>query len=213
MHPDCRECSHTVWMPIPAFCMSHPLAPHKAHLMLQACQASWQAAHVGMAPQPPANEFYFYQSSDGRWLFLHPLLMRVLLAHHSSYVGLPTSIHGPLVEVEPQMQTLALRKRHKFLGHLPLGGWSLDSCPVQALCHKHVPSQQRGAEKHFLGGTSLAPLLRAWPKWAGSSASMIELILKTCSSEIATPEVLMLSLCTEVGTRWHEIRLKHTIQQ
>jgi len=59
---------------------------------------------------------------DGRWLFLHPLLMRVLLTHHCSYSGLPASIHGTLVEVEPQMQTPALRKRHKFLGHLPLGG-------------------------------------------------------------------------------------------
>ena len=50
--------------------------------------------------------------------------MRVLLAHHSSYAGLPASIHGPLLEVEPQMQTPALRKRHKYLGHLPLGGGS-----------------------------------------------------------------------------------------
>jgi len=88
--------------------------------------AEGQAGEVSIAPgsslQPPASEFYFYQSMDGRWLFLHPLLMRVLLTHHCSYSGLPASIHGTLVEVEPQMQTPALRKRHKFLGHLPLGG-------------------------------------------------------------------------------------------
>jgi len=78
--------------------------------------------YAGSSSQPPANEFYFYQSSDGQWLFLHPLLMRILLAHYGAYQALPASIRGPLVEVEPQMQTPLLRKRHKFLGHMPLGG-------------------------------------------------------------------------------------------
>jgi hypothetical protein len=84
----------------------------------------WLSAHwcAGSSPQPPANEYYFYQSSDGQWLFLHPLLTRILLAHHGTYQALPAWIHGTLVEVEPQMQTPLLRKRHKFLGHLPLGG-------------------------------------------------------------------------------------------
>lgn len=81
-------------------------------------------------PQPPANEFYFYQAVDGQWVFLHPLLTRILLAHYGSYEDLPGTLRGRLLELEPQVQSEALRKRHKFLGHLPLGGTLLlRSCP------------------------------------------------------------------------------------
>ncbi len=74
------------------------------------------------APQPPANEFFFYQTLNGQWVFLHPLLTRILLLHYGSYESLPGTIRGRLLELEPQVQSEALRKRHKFLGHLPLGG-------------------------------------------------------------------------------------------
>lgn len=57
-------------------------------------------------------------------MFLHPLMTRILLAHYGSYEALPGSIEGRLLEVEPQVQSEALRKRNKVLGHLPLGGAS-----------------------------------------------------------------------------------------
>lgn len=76
-------------------------------------------------PQPPADQFYFYQAVDGQWVFLHPLFTRILLSRYGDYGALPGTICGELLELEPQVQSEALRKRHKFLGHLPLGGQAL----------------------------------------------------------------------------------------
>ena len=50
--------------------------------------------------------------------------MRILLSHYGDYSALPSTISKPLLELEPQTQTDVLRKRQKFLGHLPLGGKS-----------------------------------------------------------------------------------------
>ena len=33
------------------------------------------------------GEFYFYQAADGQWLFLHPMNVRMLLAHAGSYAN------------------------------------------------------------------------------------------------------------------------------
>ena len=94
------------------------------NLIPQLLRAGTSPSNAGILPHPPTAELYFYQATDGQWLFLHPLLMRILLEHYGGYESLPNSLAGTLLEVEPQVQTEALRKRHKFLGHLPLGGES-----------------------------------------------------------------------------------------
>lgn len=69
-----------------------------------------------------SNEYYFYQASDGQWLFLTALDMRILLAHYGSYAALPGRLAAQVVNIDNITQTQAVRKRVKFLGHLPLTG-------------------------------------------------------------------------------------------
>ena len=79
-----------------------------------------------------SNEYYFYQASDGQWLFLTALDMRVLLAHHGAYSCLPGRLAAQVVNIDNITQTEAVRKRTKFLGHLPLTGAAGPNCvPLQ----------------------------------------------------------------------------------
>lgn len=80
------------------------------------------------------NDFYFYQASSGQWVFIHPLLMRILLNYFGSYNSLPSTLQGTILELEPQTQTEILRKRQKYLGHLPLGGEKFLICSM----HEHL---------------------------------------------------------------------------
>ena len=63
---------------------------------------------------------FFYQSSDGQKVFLHPVSMRCLLEEYGSYLALPRTIKGKVLDLEICMQTEELRKRHKALEHVPL---------------------------------------------------------------------------------------------
>eukprot|EP00850_Spirogloea_muscicola_P010334 SM000060S19666 [mRNA] locus=s60:422722:428188:- [translate_table: standard] len=64
--------------------------------------------------------YAFYQASDGQSLVLHPLIMRCLLSHYGSYDTLPLSLESRLVEAEVLTQTEGLRRKYRFLSHLPL---------------------------------------------------------------------------------------------
>jgi len=71
--------------------------------------------------QSDESPFYtFYQAEDGQMLILHPLCMRILLSHYTSYDQMPTCLEAPVLEMEEQIQTAETRKRYKFLSHLPL---------------------------------------------------------------------------------------------
>jgi len=63
---------------------------------------------------------FFYQSSDGQKVFLHPVSMRCLLEEYGSYLALPRTIKCKVLDLEICMQTEELRKRHKALEHVPL---------------------------------------------------------------------------------------------
>lgn len=104
--------------------LSRPAQIIKPDNGLSGCAGTSPPSHSGRlpAPQPPPGEFYFYQAADGQWLFLHPLLTRILLEHYGAYEALPAAIGGRLLELEPQVQSEVLRKRHKVHGHLPLSG-------------------------------------------------------------------------------------------
>ncbi len=72
------------------------------------------------APSP--DTLYFYQSEDGQWIFLTPFNMRALVAHYGSYGALPSRISAHVLELEELVQSEVVRRRHKFVGHLPLTG-------------------------------------------------------------------------------------------
>ena len=54
--------------------------------------------------------------------------MRVLLAHHGAYSALPGRLPAQVVNIDNVTQTEAVRKRTKFLGHLPLTGAAGPNC-------------------------------------------------------------------------------------
>ena len=48
--------------------------------------------------------------------------MRILLAHYGAYGALPGRLTAQVVNIDNITQTEVMRKKIKFLGHLPLTG-------------------------------------------------------------------------------------------
>ncbi|XP_062503346.1 E3 ubiquitin-protein ligase RNF10-like isoform X2 [Corticium candelabrum] len=69
---------------------------------------------------PPNPTYYFYQSSDGQHLYLHPINAKCLMADYGTRRDCPDVITGRIVEMEQMTQSELVRKRYRFLSHLPL---------------------------------------------------------------------------------------------
>ena len=72
-------------------------------------------------PPPSSSTYYYYQAASGLPIFLHPLDIRILFAHFHSYPAFPDEI---AVRVESYTESTVnddLRKRCKYLAHLPEG--------------------------------------------------------------------------------------------
>uniref|UniRef100_A0A668AIW2 E3 ubiquitin-protein ligase RNF10 n=1 Tax=Myripristis murdjan TaxID=586833 RepID=A0A668AIW2_9TELE len=75
--------------------------------------------------RPPASVehgpyYYFYQAEDCQQMFLHPVNVRCLLREYGSLEASPDSITATVVEIEGQTVTEEIRRRHRYLAHLPL---------------------------------------------------------------------------------------------
>lgn len=136
--------------------------PHSRWIFLKwwPCESAGLSEGVwlcaGSSPQDQAtflksNEYYFYQASDGQWLFLTALDMRILLAHYGAYGTLPGRLAAQVVNIDNITQTEVMRKKIKFLGHLPLTGacW-LPACPLPGLSVCLMMSAAL-PEAHFIG--------------------------------------------------------------
>lgn len=66
------------------------------------------------------NRFYFYQANDGQHLYLHSINVRMLQAMYGSLENAPRQIIGRIVQKESCSMTEELRKRLKYLQHLPV---------------------------------------------------------------------------------------------
>ncbi|GBC07049.1 hypothetical protein RclHR1_07200007 [Rhizophagus clarus] len=71
--------------------------------------------------------YYYYQSEDGQHIYLNPLDIRVLKQEFGSYVNFPDEITVRIIGVDESTMTEDLRKRFKYISHLPL------SCDVTFL--------------------------------------------------------------------------------
>ncbi|CAE7230436.1 unnamed protein product [Rhizoctonia solani] len=76
---------------------------------------------------PPSREgtpptYHFYQSSTGQPVFLHPLDIRILLARFQTYDAFPLELTVPIESLDVGSVNNDLRRRCKYLGHLPEGG-------------------------------------------------------------------------------------------
>lgn len=68
----------------------------------------------------PATDFYFYQAVDGQHVYLHPLDIRILKHEFGDYEQFPHSLQVQVTSVQESTLTEDLRKKCKYLGHLPL---------------------------------------------------------------------------------------------
>ncbi|CAJ0890006.1 1293_t:CDS:10 [Entrophospora sp. SA101] len=73
------------------------------------------------------SAYYFYQSEDGQNVYLHPLDIRILKYEFGTYEQFPNEISFRVISVDESTMTEELRKKFKYLGHLPL------SCDVTFL--------------------------------------------------------------------------------
>ncbi|KAJ6520381.1 hypothetical protein C8R45DRAFT_58995 [Mycena sanguinolenta] len=72
-------------------------------------------------PPPSTSAYYFYQAASGLPIFLHPLDIKILLAHFSSYPAFPDAITVRVDAVSEGTVNDDLRKRCKYLAHMPDG--------------------------------------------------------------------------------------------
>ncbi|KAM7416354.1 hypothetical protein PAMA_018430 [Pampus argenteus] len=64
--------------------------------------------------------YYFYQAEDCQQMFLHPVNVRCLLREYGSLEASPDSITATVVEIVGHTVTEDIRRRHRYLAHLPL---------------------------------------------------------------------------------------------
>ncbi|XP_047447738.1 RING finger protein 10 [Mugil cephalus] len=64
--------------------------------------------------------YYFYQADDCQQMFLHPVNVRCLLREYGSLEASPDTITATVVEIVGHTVTEDIRRRHRYLAHLPL---------------------------------------------------------------------------------------------
>ncbi|KAF8923620.1 hypothetical protein BGZ58_002740, partial [Dissophora ornata] len=68
-----------------------------------------------------STKFYFYQAANGHHLYLQPLDIRILKQHFETYEKFPDTITVNVLGIEETSLTEEVRKKCKYLSHLPLG--------------------------------------------------------------------------------------------
>jgi len=73
---------------------------------------------------PPAESddpaYYFYQAASGQPIFLQPLDIRILKSHYGTYQAMPDELVVPIEGADEGSMNAELRRRCKWLAHLPL---------------------------------------------------------------------------------------------
>lgn len=64
--------------------------------------------------------YYFYQAVDGQHVYLHPVNVRCLIHEYGSLERCPETITATVVEIDGFTVTEEVRRRHRYLCHLPL---------------------------------------------------------------------------------------------
>uniref|UniRef100_A0A8C4TBR6 E3 ubiquitin-protein ligase RNF10 n=1 Tax=Erpetoichthys calabaricus TaxID=27687 RepID=A0A8C4TBR6_ERPCA len=64
--------------------------------------------------------YYFYQAEDGQQMFLHPINVRCLVHEYGSLEKSPEKIEAVVVEIDGYSMNEEMRRRHRYLSHLPL---------------------------------------------------------------------------------------------
>jgi len=70
--------------------------------------------------RPKSDSYHFYQAADGQNIFLHSINARSLIEEYGSLDFGPLKVKGQIIDFECYTMTKELRKRFRYLSHLPL---------------------------------------------------------------------------------------------
>ncbi|XP_043281538.1 RING finger protein 10 [Venturia canescens] len=73
-----------------------------------------------LGPQALSKFFYFYQAMDGQHLYLHAMNIKMLELQYGNLENCPRTIWGKILEKEVGSFSEELRRRMRYLHHLPL---------------------------------------------------------------------------------------------
>ncbi|XP_035916182.1 RING finger protein 10 [Anopheles stephensi] len=128
-------------------------------------ESNFTVGDIDIVPtaQSAGQHYYFYQSLDGQPLFLHSINSRMLQAMYGSLDRSPHRITGRVVQKDSCSMDENLRRRLKYLEHLPVctqfdvveldfgpsadGGGRLVSDEVLSLFHDELSLRQRTRQK------------------------------------------------------------------
>lgn len=71
-------------------------------------------------PLPESSSFVFFQAASGQSIFLHPLDIKILLAHYGAYAKLPRNLAVKVAGADEGSMNEELRRRCKYLTHIPM---------------------------------------------------------------------------------------------
>jgi len=72
------------------------------------------------SPKQSSEYYYFYQAEDDQNIFINSLNARCLIEEYGSLENAPKTIIGQILDFESFSMTKELRRRYRYLSHLPL---------------------------------------------------------------------------------------------
>lgn len=86
------------------------------------CEKVIKTSHISSNEIPTSSQklFYFYQAEDGQHIYLHAMNVKMLEMQYGSLEHCPPVITGKLLEKEGGSLTEDLRRRLRYLCHLPI---------------------------------------------------------------------------------------------
>ncbi|XP_075071139.1 E3 ubiquitin-protein ligase RNF10 isoform X2 [Mixophyes fleayi] len=84
------------------------------------CVSHSQQETVPSGPLTNPHYYYFYQAVDGQHVYLHPVNVRCLVHEYGSLERCPETITASVVEIDGFTVSEDVRRRHRYLCHLPL---------------------------------------------------------------------------------------------
>ena len=79
-----------------------------------------QLGHSSSKSEPNRDFYYFYMSDQGLHYYLHPLDIKILKHEFQDYSHFPNEIHVSVIQIQESTMDEELRKRCKYLSHVPL---------------------------------------------------------------------------------------------
>lgn len=82
----------------------------------------WPTSVAAQEAIPPSKSdaYFFYQAASGQNIFIHPLDVKVLLAHFGTYANFPNTLQVAIQTVEEGTMDENLRRKCKYIAHLPM---------------------------------------------------------------------------------------------